>query len=302
MINRFTKAASRAGWAMLLLMGSATWSLAQREVLYEQYQQNPMAINPAFTGVREDFNMTVILRRRWFFLPNSPITQTFATDGMLANGKIGIGLQALNDRMSVYGTTGAYGSVAYHLAASGTMKVSLGVQGGVNVLPVYDFSSNTSVNRALGSFGVGLWLRSDRFYAGISKPELLDQGYGSRQFTSVYRRPLYLLAGGQYDLSADVMVLPQVLVVQESGSRLRVDVGARAWFYEKIGLGASFRTAIQNYLQLSAEAQVSNNVRVGYMFNSKAIERGSLTSSTAPAGMHELMLKFVPNPSGFHRN
>jgi len=50
---------------------------AQREVLYEQYIQNPMAINPAFTGIREDFNMTVLLRRRWFTIPNSPITQTF---------------------------------------------------------------------------------------------------------------------------------------------------------------------------------------------------------------------------------
>lgn len=302
MINRITKVASRAGCALLLIVGTTTWSFGQREVLYEQYQQNPMAINPAFTGVREDFNMTVLLRRRWFFLPNSPITQTFATDGMLANGKIGLGLQALNDRMSVYGTTGAYGSVAYHLAATGTLKVSLGVQGGVNVLPVYDATSGIAVNRALGSMGVGLWLRSDRFYAGISKPELLEQGYGSRQFASVYRRPLYLLAGGEYDMSADVTLLPQVLVVQESGSRLRVDVGARAWFYERVGIGASFRTAIQNYLQLSAEVQVSNNVRVGYMFNSKAIERGGLTSNTAPAGMHELMLKFVPNPSGFHRN
>ncbi|WP_247231673.1 type IX secretion system membrane protein PorP/SprF [Telluribacter sp. SYSU D00476] len=302
MIKIITKVASRAGCALLIMMGTATWSFGQREVLYEQYQQNPMAINPAFTGVREDFNMTVLLRRRWFFLPNSPITQTFATDGMLANGRIGLGLQALNDRMSVYGTTGAYGSAAYHLAATGTLKVSLGVQGGVNVLPVYDVASGISVNRALGSLGVGLWLRSDRFYAGISKPELLDQGYGSRQFASVYRRPLYLLAGGQYDMSDDVTLLPQVLVVQESGSRLRVDVGARAWFYERVGLGASFRTAVQNYLQLSAEVQVSNNVRVGYMFNSRAIERGSLTSNTAPAGMHELMLKFVPNPSGFHRN
>ncbi|HEV7350570.1 type IX secretion system membrane protein PorP/SprF [Telluribacter sp.] len=295
-------AVRKAGWVLLLVVGSVSWSFGQREVLYEQYQQNPMAINPAFTGVREDFNMTAILRRRWFFLPNAPITQTFATDGTVANGKVGLGLQALNDRMSVYATTGAYGSVAYHVASTGPVKISLGIQGGVNVLPVYDFTSNTSLSRALGSFGAGIWLRTDRFYAGVSKPELLAQGYGSRASYGIYRRPLYVLAGGQFDLAEDLKLVPQVLVVQEAGTSLRVDVGARAWYNERIGLGASFRTAVRNYLQLSGEVQVSTNVRVGYIFNSRAIEAGANVTSTGPVGMHELMLKFVPNPSGFHLN
>jgi hypothetical protein len=55
-----------------LLIGSIGAATAQREVLYEQYVQNPMSINPGFTGAREDFNMTAIFRRKWFNIPNSP--------------------------------------------------------------------------------------------------------------------------------------------------------------------------------------------------------------------------------------
>lgn len=275
---------------------------AQKEVLYEQYIQNPMAINPAFTGIRQDFNMSVLLRRRWFFLPNSPITQTFAMDGTVAGGKVGIGLQALNDRMSPYFTTGVYGSAAYHLNTSSDWKISVGIQGGVNVLPVYDFASNSAMNRALGSFGAGFWVHSEKYYLGVSKPELLSQGYGNRQTTFEYRQPLYITAGVTFEPASLVKVTPSVLLVQEKGAGLRVDAGARAWYDERVGIGLFYRAARVNYVQASGELQVSNNVRVGYTYNSKAHESGIAGINNNFLSMHELMLKFVPNPSGFHLN
>lgn len=274
----------------------------QKDVLYEQYSQNPMAINPAFTGIREDFNMTVLLRRRWFLIPNAPITQSFSMDGTLANGKIGLGLQALNDRMSVYNTTGVYGSVAYHWDASVQWKISLGLQGGINVLPVYDFATNTSQNRALGSFGAGIWAQSEQVYLGISKPELLSQGYGGRQNLFKYRQPLYLTAGVILHTSDMVKIVPNMLLVQESGRKLRVDLGGRFWYNEKLAMGVSYRMAKVNYVQLSGELQVSKNVRVGYIYNSKAIESGIVGVSNNPISLHEIMLKYTPSPTGFHLN
>jgi type IX secretion system PorP/SprF family membrane protein len=278
-------------------------SVAQKEVLYEQYIQNPMAINPAFTGIREDFNMTVLLRRRWFLIPNAPITQSFSMDGTTANGKIGLGLQALNDRMSPYFTTGVYGSAAYHWDASVRWKVSFGVQGGINVLPVYDFASNTSQNRALGSFGAGVWLKSDRYYFGISMPEVLSQGYGgSRQASFEYRKPIYLTAGATLQTTDMVKFVPSLLIVQEKGAKLRIDLGSRVWYNEKVGVGAYYRMAQLNYFQLSGEAQVSPNVRVGYIYNSRAIESGIVGVNNSPISLHEVMLKFIPSPTGFHIN
>ena len=279
-------------------------SQAQREVLYEQYIQNPMAINPAFTGVREDFNMTVLLRRRWFTIPNAPITQTFAMDGTIANGKIGLGLQALNDRMSPYYTTGVYGSGAYHWDASVSWRVSLGVQGGINVLPLYDFASGISTNGVLGSFGAGIWVRyAEQFYLGISKPELLSQNFGSgKQSLLAYRQPLFVTAGATFDAGEKTQVTPSVLIVQEKGLPLRVDIGARAWYDEKIGFGAFYRMASVNYVQLSGEAQLGKNFRLGYIFNSRAIESTIVGINNNPLTIHELMVKIIPSPTTFHLN
>lgn len=279
-------------------------SFAQREVLYEQYIQNPMAINPAFTGVREDFNITVLLRRRWFTIPNSPITQTFSMDGTIANGKIGLGLQALNDRLSPYYTTGVYGSGAYHWDASVSWRISLGVQGGINVLPLYDFASGISTNGVLGSFGAGVWVRyAEQFYLGISKPELLSQNFGSgKQSLFAYRQPLFVTAGATFDAGEKMQVMPSLLVVQEKGLPLRVDVGARAWYDEKVGFGAFYRMASINYVQVSGEAQLGKNIRLGYIFNSRAIESTIVGINNNPLTIHELMLKFIPSPTKFHLN
>lgn len=296
----FSKSIATLGIALFL----SSKSFAQREVLYEQYIQNPMAINPAFTGIREDFNMTVLLRRRWFTIPNSPITQTFAMDGTVANGKIGLGLQALNDRLSPYYTTGVYGSGAYHWDASVSWRVSLGVQGGINVLPLYDFASGVSTNGVLGSFGAGIWVRyAEQFYLGVSKPELLSQNFGSgRQSLFTYRQPLFVTAGATFDAGEKTQVTPSVLIVQEKGLPLRVDVGARAWYDEKIGFGAFYRMASVNYVQVSGEAQLGKNVRLGYIFNSRAIESSIVGINNNPLTIHELMLKFIPSPTKFHLN
>jgi len=294
---------------LFFLILAADKSFAQREVMYEQYLQNPMAINPGFTGVRETFNMTAMFRRKWFTIQNSPSSQTFAADGTFGNGKFGIGFQAMNDQTSFFTTTAFSASFAYHLGISDQWKLAVGGQGGINVLPVFDVgSSYNSTNRALGSFGIGAWLHSDNFYLGVSKPELLSQGFGQQQIAYYYRRPLYVMVGGSYDLADEVKLIPNVLFVQEKDYKLRVDFGGRFWFNEKVGVGAtyhagggsSFGGSNINYLQLSAEVMVGRNVRLGYFYSTKQVEQLNLVT-TGPKGIHELMLKFVPNPNGFQK-
>ncbi|TDE11345.1 PorP/SprF family type IX secretion system membrane protein [Dyadobacter psychrotolerans] len=293
--------------AFIFLFLGSQLCFAQREVMFEQYVQNPMAINPAFTGVRETFNMTAMFRRKWINIPNSPSSQTFAADGTFGNGKFGAGFQALNDQTSYFTTTALSASFAYHLGISDKWKLGVGAQGGINVLPVFDISGNT--NRALASAGVGAWLHSDQFYLGISKPEILSHGFGDQVINYFYRRPLYIMTGGSYELDEDVLLLPHILIVQEKDHNLRVDLGARLWFNEKVGVGASYRMGGKNnvysdaginFLQLSAEVQLGKNVRLGYFYSTKQIEQ-LYTISQGPKGIHELMLKFVPNPSGFQK-
>jgi type IX secretion system PorP/SprF family membrane protein len=292
---------------MLFVLASGE-CLGQKGVLYEQYVQNPMAINPAFTGTREAFNMTAMLRRKWFRIQGATSSQTFAGDGAFGNNKFGVGFQALNDQTSSFSTVGAYGSFAYHLTVSDEWKLSLGAQGGVNVIPVYDGVGGYAKNKAFGSFGLGAWLRSEQFYVGISKPEVLAPRLGGQGIYVNYRRPLFVMIGGNHQIDDDLLLLPHLLIVQEKYYKLRADAGVRLWVKEKIGLGASYRiggardfvSSNVNYLQLSAEVQVGKNVRFGYFYGTRQIEIP--VSYNGPQGIHELMMKFTPNPVGFQKN
>jgi type IX secretion system PorP/SprF family membrane protein len=273
---------------------------AQKEVLYSQYLLNPLSINPAYAGSRESFHLTAFLRRKWISFRYAPVTQTISADGAIAQGRIGLGFQALNDRMGLFAATGAYGSVAYRFNLPALAKLAIGVQGGVNVLPLYDYATATSLNRAIGSFGVGVYYQSDRFFAGVSAPELTGQALdlsGRYLYKSV--RPVMIQAGMPFEVAENTVLIPSVLISKVADHPLGVDINLRAWFNEQVGLGLSYRQnspglIATNYLQAFAEYQLTKTIRLGYVFNSKTPENPN-ASLYFQNSVHEVMLRFAPN-------
>lgn len=273
---------------------------AQKEVLYSQYLLNPLSINPAYAGSRESFQLSAFLRRKWISVRYAPITQSVSADGAVANGRVGLGFQALNDRMGLFATTGVYGSVAYRFNMPALAKLSVGVQGGVNVLPIYDVTTAASINRAVASFGVGVYYQSDRLFAGISAPELGGQvtdATGRYIYQSV--RPVLFQAGVPIDVGETTVLIPSVLVSKIADRPMGVDINLRAWFNEEVGLGLSYRQnspgLVQtNYVQAFVEYQLTKAIRLAYTFNSQTPESPNAMQYDQKS-VHEIMLRFSPN-------
>lgn len=286
----------------LLLSGSSVQ--AQKEVLYSQYLQNPLSINPAYAGSRESFHLTAFLRRKWISVRFAPVTQSVSADGTIANGRIGLGFQALNDRMGVFTATGVYGSVAYRFNLPALAKLAIGVQGGVSVVPLFDVTAAASINRAVPSVGVGLYYRSDRFFGGISAPELGGQVTdltGRYSYKSI--RPVMLQAGMPVAVAENTVLIPSVLLSKIADRPLGFDINLRAWFNEEIGLGLSYRQnspglISTNYVQAFAEYQLTKAIRLGYIFNSQTPESPNAMQYDQKA-VHEFMLRFAPNGLSF---
>ncbi|WP_420147832.1 PorP/SprF family type IX secretion system membrane protein [Spirosoma sp.] len=273
---------------------------AQKEVLYSEYLQNPLSINPAYAGSRESFHLSAFLRRKWFSVRYAPITQSVSADGAVANGRVGLGFQALNDRMGLFAATGAYGNVAYRFNLPALAKLAIGVQGGVTVLPLYDFASATVLNRATASFGVGIHYQSDRFFAGLSAPELAGRTLNfSGQAAYQAIRPIMLQVGVPFEVDDNTILIPSILISKIGARPIGVDINLRAWFNEEIGLGLSYRQnspglISTNYLQAFAEYQLTKSIRLGYIFNSKTPESPNAMQFDQNS-VHEIMLRFSPN-------
>lgn len=290
--------------ALILAIGLAILltgreSYAQKEVLYSQYLLNPLSINPAYAGSRESFHLSAFLRRKWFSVRYAPITQSVSADGAIAKGRIGLGFQALNDRTGQFSTTGVYGSVAYRLNLPALAKLSFGVQGGVSVIPVSDFTTGTTLNRATPSFGVGIYYQSDRFFAGVSIPELAQTNINlAGQFVAQPVHPIMVQAGIPVEIDDNTVLIPSVLISKIADRPLGVDLNLRLWFNEEIGLGLSYRQnspalTSTNYVQAFAEYQLTKTIRLGYIFNSKTPESPN-SMQFDQNSVHEIMLRFAP--------
>lgn len=296
----------------LLVCLSVNWLplLAQKEVLYSEYLLNPMAINPAFAGVREDFSMTLAFRGRLFsFLSQNsqqiatPITQTFAADGQLGTGRFGLGFQVLNDRNSTLGNVALSTNLSYRIDLPNLSRLFFGVQGGVNILPIIGTGTSLGGSSALLSYGVGIYYDADKFFAGLSAPELNSQSFGLGGFR--FRQPLYVQAGGKLDLTDELKLIPSVVLAQAiltstRSEPLGIDLNARLWYHNRAALGVSvrqnntFTNGTFSYVQGTLEYQLSGNVRLGYLYNSIAPE-APLTAFGRT--MHELVFRYTPNPN-----
>ncbi|MFC5411670.1 PorP/SprF family type IX secretion system membrane protein [Larkinella bovis] len=292
--------------SVFLVLGRET-AWAQREVLYSQYLTNPLTINPAFAGARESLTMTAIFRRKWFSLrgPGIGITQAFGADGPLAGGKVGLGLQALNDRMGLYSATGFYGSVAYRITLPSMARLSFGGSGGINVLPIYDPTNVTSINKALPSFGAGVYYEAEQFWAGVSMPELVNRplNLGTGQSMALrYQRPLFINFGGKLKAGEGIDFMPSILLTQQSGFPLGIDLNAKVWLEQKLGIGLSYRAnnstllSNLNYFVILAEYELSPSIRVGYTYNSQQVEN---PFSYFQKSVHELVFRYTPSPIRF---
>jgi type IX secretion system PorP/SprF family membrane protein len=290
----------RYWFIILLLVGCASVSVAQQEVLYYGYQLNPLAINPAVAGSRETFHLAAMFRSKLSGgrnTGNGAITQSVALDGAIANGAVGLGFQAVNDRINFLGgATGLYGSVAYRFSLPALAKLAVGVQGGVSFLPFSTGTGGGSFNQAQGSFGVGVYYRADRWFAGVSMPELLRGKLDFGLPLYAVKRPLFVQVGTRLDVAEEMVLIPSVVITSMQNQPTGVDVNAKLWYQETFGLGASYRSksgiAPEAYLQITAEVQVGRAIRVGYAYNSRTPEN---QTATAPGpGVHDILFRFTP--------
>lgn len=275
--------------------------MAQQEAMYTQYMFNTLAINPAYAGSRNVTSATALYRSQWVGIKGAPKTATFTMDAPIDDKKIGLGLQVYNDRLGITNTSGGIISYAYRIRMSkGTL--ALGLQGGVSqyradfanvdlgsdASPDLAFSNN--VNKALLDFGVGVYYSTDKFYLGLSSPQLLNNKLtnltveGNNGYTGQDMH-LFLATGYVFPVGEDLHLKPSVLVKYVKGAPIEADINGTVWIKDVLGLGAMYRTKAD--VSALVEFQVSPQIRIGYSYDHSTTKLVSYNS-----GSHEIMLRY----------
>lgn len=267
-----------------LLISNAV--MGQQDPLFTQYIQNPMAVNPAYAGSLDVLNVSLLSRIQWTGFDGAPRTNYLSVASPLADDRIAVGINLVNDKLGPITQNGIFADAAYTLPITGNTNINFGLRAGGNFfsagigsLELYNdaqsdiaFSQNIN-SKFLPNLGFGAYLQNEKYYAGISAPRLLTnevQTSGgevtvqtSRAFTEA--RHFYFMGGGLFEINPSITLKPSASVRVVSGAPLAVDLTLQALVSETFWIGAFYRfsESVGGIIQLQANDQL----KIGYSYD-----------------------------------
>ncbi len=281
---------------ILLLIGSAL-ELGSQQLfpVYSQYMLNGLALNPAYAGSRDVFNITLGYRNQWVGFDGAPVSQTLSMHAPMKNENVALGLFLNNEQIDVRNNTSLYFNYAYRFNMAGG-RLSMGLKaGGINrsvkwnniVLndPGDMVFSVPSKQEMLPNFGFGIYWYTERIYLGASVPFFLSDS--TRDSKPVLYHDMdnynYLFSGGVVFGSGDFKIKPSFLVKYNKFNPFQVDANLSFILGDLIWIGASYR--MEDALVGLIKVEVNDRLRLGYTYD---YSLGPLSSYHN--GSHEIVL------------
>lgn len=250
---------------------------AQQDPHYTQYMYNMSVLNPAYSGSRETLSLGVLGRKQWTKLTGAPTTFTGFIHAPLSE-KVGAGLSVIADKYGPVKEQNIYGDISYTIQTSEVGKLAFGIKAGVTLFnadlnvstvnpgdPVFgNIDGSTDFN-----FGAGAFYYTDRFYVGLSMPNMLKSSgieTSGGKIKEVSDAAHYFLTSGYvFDLNNTLKFKPSMLLKATSGAPLSVDVSANFLFNDRFEVGASYR--LEDSVSGLINVQVARGFRVGFAYD-----------------------------------
>jgi type IX secretion system PorP/SprF family membrane protein len=278
---------------------------AQQDPLYAQYINNPFLLNPAYAGITNNLNTSIIVRQQWSGLPGSPKTYNANAHISLLDNKMGAGIMFSSDNVGATTVNEYFGSYSYRIKITNNKILSFGLQAGaanyqfdnskLNPQDPTDplFQGKTSVTKP--SIGAGVILTDEKFFIGLSVPRMLRSSIeaGGVQQT-LYTQTAYLLGSYLFKMSDLIRFKPSVILKKVAGAPTSMDLNASAIFRENYSIGLLTRNF--NTYGFMAQALINNAFRIGYVFEVPTSKSVGNVYST-----NEITLGYRVSVLRFHR-
>lgn len=280
--------------------------MAQQAATYAQYMYNGLAINPAYAGSHDALSATVLARFQNVGLRGAPTTQTFSAHSPLLNERVALGFLVVHDKLSVINQTGISAMYAYRLPLNNKAILSFGLQAGVSMynakyseLECWQCSSNPGypgpddpafagdVQEARPNLGAGVFYSSQKFYAGISIPHMVNNVFERGQnFETVYQNnPIIFTGGYVFTLNKMLKLKPNFMFMMINDRPVEFDINASLLFDEVLWFGLSYKSS--NQIAMITQFKVNDQLQFGYSYTLSA---GPIR--TIELGSHEVMLNY----------
>lgn len=296
---------------------SSDWASGQQVPQYSQYIFNPVFINPAYAGYKQQLYLQTYYRKQWTGVNGSPQTFAAAADGYIENSQLGVGGQILTDKLGAQKTNAVYGNLAYHLRLGKTQYLSFGVGAGVvnaqldGGILVPDQENDPSIpvgqeRMTYPDLKLGLFLYGENYFVGLAGDQMLSSIIDlDKGDILVQPNPhIYLTAGYHLDLNYNFALVPSIMYKDDFNSPARLDLNASLVLNDMFWFGAGYRTGldipgrdIQDGLKKATavigmvQVQILNGLRIGYAYD-HTISGFSVANFTT----HDISIAFLFPP------
>ena len=284
--------------------------LAQQYPVFTQYYFNELVINPAYAGSQVQLSLTAMYRNQWVNFPGAPKTFSISGHTALAKNKVGVGLMVNHDEIGSYKNEHIYASYAYKIHFQNS-TLAMGLQAGINLLGA-DYSKldlqtpgdaafYNILNVVKPNFGAGLFYSKKNFFVGFSVPFILNNKIANNVEGLLGQlkeaRYYFLRAGAVLPLDRlnKVKVNPSILIRQQEGQPLSVDINTAIIFYDVFSAGVSYRTG-DSFISF-IDLKISEKFHFGYSYDWTQSDLNRFSNGT-----HEFMLNYRTRIRGVHKN
>lgn len=287
---------------LVLALGYLTMN-AQQAAMYTHYMNNTLGVNPAYAGSRDALTVTALHRSQWVGFSGSPVTQTLTMHTPFKYENIGVGLSILNDKIGPTNNTSFFADFAYMLKLNKKSKLSFGLSAGANIFqasmnslnldqqsdPMFQNNIN---NHVTPNFGLGAYYSRERFYAGFSIPNLVQNNYSSvdqlngSTLIAKEQRHYFLIAGGMLNITDNVTFKPTTLIKITAAAPVQADLTASFIFMRRFLVGAMYRTGDAFGALIGFD--ITEQLHAGYSYDWSY----GLRTFKYNKGSHELMLRY----------
>jgi type IX secretion system PorP/SprF family membrane protein len=286
---------------MALLHASA---YSQQDAQYTQYMYNTVSVNPGYAGSRGHLSIAALYRSQWVGLDGAPKTQTFNFHTPVGYRGVGLGISILNEQIGPTSETYLDLDFSYTIQTSREARLSFGLKGSAHLLDVRFSELNQDWtnpggpdptlqqnidNKFSPNIGAGVYYHTQRFYAGISAPRILETSHfeASSLSTAKEKMNFYLMTGYVHDLSPFWKFKPAILTKVVRGAPLQLDLSANFMYNEKFILGGAYRWDAA--VSAMAGFQISPEFLIGLAYDREVTELGKAVFND---GSFEVLIRY----------
>ncbi len=277
-------------------------AIAQQDPQFSFNRYTQLTVNPGFAGNEGLVNGIILNRYQWDGIPGSPRTLVFSAGAAtnLFGLNSGVGLNVISDEL------GFQKNISVNLDYAYQKKTGIGNLGIGTSLGFYNISVNGEWEMPEGDLwvlgddkfpqaessqlafdlGVGVFLRSDDYFAGASVTHLNQAsillGEVARTFLA---RHYYLAAGYNISLPDPLFELRPAVYFKTDMAAYQADFAVDLVYKERMSAGLNYR--INDAVSVLISFEMNNGLRIGYCYDLITSALGQFTG-----GSHEIFLNY----------